>query len=440
MCDCNGLTIGTGSNGENAVYTGYSKPWLYDNTAVTAGPPAKYFRFNNVTYSSITTIYLNVTDRDSVDVTTWINSLNNSGVYGSLRLYKEFDSTIYVDFLVTAVAADKTYLTVTYVGGNGSFTGGDSIIFTFAPKGATGSAGSNGSNGSNGTNGTNGTNGLYGGFSLPWKFESSTSAGATSGYLRLNNSTYSSVSTIYVSTTNSDSVASSAFLTALYNNGIYGYLKIAKKTDGTKFWMGQITGYTTPGAYYAFTVSYIFANSTFTAEDELFLTFTPGVNLANAFLYIGKLPSITKDTTHGNLSYGTILIPGTTGGDTTTLVDTLSAFDTTTGLWTCPSTGYYDVSFSINATNGGSDMGTGFIMSGLNDASGANGRAYNMITLATNIKEARLNNAATYVPITAGQQLGLRVLNRSSNDIVGNANGAGGDSGQLFGISIKKVG
>jgi hypothetical protein len=443
-CNCGSIEINNGGTpGRDGLFGGYSSAWTYDNNSVASNVPQKYIRFNNASMASVTAIYLSTRNKDNNEVTDFLDSFNDSGVFGKIRVFKESDSNKFAYFTVTGIStpvAGVRALTVTFEAATGSFSAADSLVVSYSPKGATGAAGAAGAAGSNGTNGTNGTNGLYGGFSLPWKFETSTSAGATSDYLRLNNGTYSNVDHIYVSTTNSDSVASTAFLTALSNSGLFGYVKIAKKTDGTKFWMGKLIGSSVPGAYYDFTVEYIFSNSSFSANDELFLTFTPAYNISDsAFLFVGKLPSFNL-VAGFELSDGQIIIPGTTGGDISVLEDPLGAFDTTTGIWTCPTTGYYDINFLINTNQNGADLGTGFYFAGIADsASGNTIAAYDTKTLATNMREGILQSSYTYRKMTAGDTYSLWFLNRSNNNITGNANGAGGNPSQSVHITIKRV-
>lgn len=126
-----------------------------------------------------------------------------------------------------------------------------------------------------GAPGATGTQGLYGGFSYDWLFNTSTSTGPSSGDLRFNNSTYSSVTAIYVSDTGTGSVDCDAFLDSLSNGSKYGYIRIFKKSDSTKFWVGQVTAVTDNGTDHTVAVTYISSNSTFSEDDAIVLTFSP---------------------------------------------------------------------------------------------------------------------------------------------------------------------
>lgn len=126
-----------------------------------------------------------------------------------------------------------------------------------------------------GTTGTTGSQGLYGGFSYDWLFNTSTATGPVAGDLRFNNSTYSSVTAIYVSDTGTGSVDCDAFLDSFSNNSKYGYIRIFKKSDSTKFWVGEVTAVTDNGTDHTLTVTYISSNSSFVEDDALVLTFSP---------------------------------------------------------------------------------------------------------------------------------------------------------------------
>ncbi len=136
-----------------------------------------------------------------------------------------------------------------------------------------------------GETGATGIQGLFGGFSAEWVFNTSTSTGPSSTQLRFNNSTYSSVTAIYVSDTGTGSLDMDAFLDSLSNNSKFGYVRIFKKSDSTKFWMGQITAVTDNGTDHTLTVTHIQSNSTFAASDAVVLTFAPtggsGIDVLN---------------------------------------------------------------------------------------------------------------------------------------------------------------
>lgn len=126
-----------------------------------------------------------------------------------------------------------------------------------------------------GPTGATGAQGVFGGFSGEWVFSTSTSTGPSATQLRLNNATPSSATAIYVSDTNTDSIDYDSFLDSISNNSKYGYIRIFKKSDSTKFCTYQVTGVTDNGTDHTITVTHIASNSTFAASDAVVLTFSP---------------------------------------------------------------------------------------------------------------------------------------------------------------------
>lgn len=123
--------------------------------------------------------------------------------------------------------------------------------------------------------GATGAQGEYGGYSSVWNFSTTTTSGTTAGQLRFNSGTYASVTTMYINKTNQDSTDLSNFLATLSNGTYYGKIRIFKESDSSKFWEGTITNVSSGASEYTLTVSYILANSTFSASDSVVLSFTP---------------------------------------------------------------------------------------------------------------------------------------------------------------------
>jgi len=133
-----------------------------------------------------------------------------------------------------------------------------------------------GAPGADGTNGTNGLEGVFGGYSVQWQFETDTSAPPSSGYLKLNNAAYASVTELFVHETAKDSINATTFLasfTANNNPGSYGLIRIFKRNTSTVFWSGKVTGVVDSGSYYTISVTPILSNGTFSADDDLVVSF-----------------------------------------------------------------------------------------------------------------------------------------------------------------------
>lgn len=125
--------------GLDGLYGGYSSAWRFDSSSLSGIPLANYFRLNSSTFSSITSIIVSKTNKDNIDLTAFLNSFVNGSSYGKLRLFKEYDSSTFVDFNITnIVLSGSTFtITVSYILGNNSFSPNDSVVFTFTPNATT---------------------------------------------------------------------------------------------------------------------------------------------------------------------------------------------------------------------------------------------------------------------------------------------------------------
>ncbi len=137
--------------------------------------------------------------------------------------------------------------------------GCSTVSLPSGPAGATGPAGADG------------TDGLFGGYSLEWSFDTTTTSGTSSTKVRLNNATYNLVTTIYVNDSNIDSTDSSAFLASM--GSPYGLIKLFKEDNSNVFWLGEVTAIADSGTEYALTVTYVLHNGTFSNNDNVVVSF-----------------------------------------------------------------------------------------------------------------------------------------------------------------------
>lgn len=133
---------------QDGKYGGYCLKWKFDG-ATGSGPASQYLRLNNGTYSSATVLYVNDTSSDSVAAQAYLDTFDDTGTsanYGYITISKEFDSSVFVMFKVTAVVDSGTYhtITVTYITGAGSFSQNDNLTLCFTPTGIQGTTGSSG--------------------------------------------------------------------------------------------------------------------------------------------------------------------------------------------------------------------------------------------------------------------------------------------------------
>ena len=145
----NGTNGTNGAPGTNGLYGGWSLKWKFD-TNIGSGTGTNEVRLNNASPASATVIYVNDDAFGTGAADVFLSSVT-SAPFGKIKIFKEYDSTIF--WLATITAADDTTVpaevkfTVTDVVTNGSFTDGDDIVLTLAPAGATGGIGPTGPNG-----------------------------------------------------------------------------------------------------------------------------------------------------------------------------------------------------------------------------------------------------------------------------------------------------
>jgi hypothetical protein len=144
--NCNDITLLTGNdgadgaNGSDGKYGGHSSIWKFDpSTAAT--PASTYLRFNNATYNLVTQIHINDTNKNATDMSAFLTSFNTTGVYGYIRIFKEYDDNIFWIGEITNIVdngpgfTDRT-LTVTHIQSNGTLILDNAVVVTFTPKSA----------------------------------------------------------------------------------------------------------------------------------------------------------------------------------------------------------------------------------------------------------------------------------------------------------------
>ena len=193
-----------------------------------------------------------------------------------------------------------------------------------------------GATSSRGAKGDQGNAGVFGGYSGEWIFDSTITASPLATKLRLNSATMASVTEVYISDTNTDSLDYDLFLDAFSNNSNFGYIRIFKKSDNTKFWMGEVTSVTDNGTDHTFVVTYILANSTFTALDAVVATFSPKGPQGSEVLHNNMTPATAAGAIATLQTYTLPTNKLSTNGSYLEVVGLFSA--TTTALSAYPNT------------------------------------------------------------------------------------------------------
>ncbi len=129
----------TGSDG-----VGYSFVYEFD-TGLVAPPGSGEIRFDNATISSVTTVWVHDTDRDSNDLDL---NLDDFGAGDHIKIVSEVD-TDFATFEITSASDDGVYHTfnVTYIGNGGGFADAENISLAPAFSGLIGDTGTSGDTG-----------------------------------------------------------------------------------------------------------------------------------------------------------------------------------------------------------------------------------------------------------------------------------------------------
>lgn len=125
--------------------------YMFSTGVAATDPGAGFLKFNNAALASATALYISETTSAvqaiQAEIASWAAS--GSTVKSKLRLIKQSNPTIYVEYGVTAVTDNGAWDTVavTYIGGNGVIANGDALVvqpFRTGDIGNTGAAGPTG--------------------------------------------------------------------------------------------------------------------------------------------------------------------------------------------------------------------------------------------------------------------------------------------------------
>ena len=250
--------------------------WNWE-TSTSAGPASGAIRFNNATFSSVTSVFMHETDLNATALAallaTWDDS--TSTIKGTLICRENGAGGNFFAADVTALTdngSDVT-ITVTHRASGGSFGAGDDIGVVFIPKGdkgdtgATGSAGANGSAGAAGATGSTGPN-----TGLDYAFDTGTTGDPGSGKFGYDSATVASITTVRISETGRNGESLAALLATWddsTNTTHFGHLRLFTLADRTKFVELEITGtITDSGSYRTIPVTYT-AGGTLHASNDI---------------------------------------------------------------------------------------------------------------------------------------------------------------------------
>jgi len=134
-------------SGEDGKPVGYRL--TFDDGTSDANPGAGAFRADNATFGSITKLWINDADLDTIDLSTLIEAFDdnvNANARGYITLQGQYDPSIKMEFAVTGTVTDKTgYYEIPISPVAGAVpTAGDILSLSFSASGADGTDGADG--------------------------------------------------------------------------------------------------------------------------------------------------------------------------------------------------------------------------------------------------------------------------------------------------------
>src|SRR6185369_2732797 len=120
-------------------------------------------------YASVTQIFASTFNKGGIDITGWLDAIDDFGSStnrGVLKLFKSADANVFITFIVTGSVTSATgyrKIAVTFQHSSGTtFTAGNDIAFTWTYTGNQGNQGVQGLTGAPGNDGAQGAQGFQG--------------------------------------------------------------------------------------------------------------------------------------------------------------------------------------------------------------------------------------------------------------------------------------
>ena len=240
---------------------GDSALFQYSTTTADADPGSGFFRLDNATIASAAEMYIDDLEYNGTNIEAWVQSWDdvtgNDTNRGRIRITKAQSLDTWMVFKVTGAVTDATGYTkvsLVYIDSAGTFTLNDKCWVAFSASGEDGAI-----------------PGYY------YKFDTGTSdADPGAGEIAFNNGTYASATRIYIDDADANGVTTQAD-TATWGastSTIKGSLHIVDINDSTTYARFKITAAVTDASgYNTITVVHLASNNTFSAADELSVTF-----------------------------------------------------------------------------------------------------------------------------------------------------------------------
>lgn len=236
-------------------------PFTFDTGTTNADPGNGEIRLNNATVASATRIYVDLLDANGRDITTYLDSLDDSTstIKGVIQLRRRTDPTVMAWFQLTAVTTQTGYreLTIVHLSSGGSFvTTAADVYFTFFRTGDKGADGN-----------------VVDVVGLRYTYSTTTTnSDPGAGVLRLNNATLSSVTAMYIDNVDGDGGTLTSWFATWddsTNPTIKGTLLLRSNATPGNYALYHVSASAAQSGYYLITLAYITHNGTLptTAND-----------------------------------------------------------------------------------------------------------------------------------------------------------------------------
>jgi hypothetical protein len=157
-----------GAQGAEGNFGGITVVYNFDDTVTMADPGDNNARLNNANPTLVTHLALDDNPADgNYDVSNFLQTIDDSTspIKGHVKVSRKFDTaTFYLYTISSATPSAPNWfdVEVAYVSGQGAFTDGEELLFTFARTGDVGAQGTQGTEGAQGVQGTVGAQGTQG--------------------------------------------------------------------------------------------------------------------------------------------------------------------------------------------------------------------------------------------------------------------------------------
>lgn len=245
------------ANGRGLFYT-------FDTTTTDSDPGAGNLRLNNATIGSATAAYLDNLDADGATVSTILDTWDDAGSSvgrGQIWLRSISTPATFHAFNVTGSVVDGTgyrKLSLTYIGGSGSFASADEMMVMFLPAGAAGVTGTDGG--------------------IVLTFDgTATSGDPTAGKFRLNNATHASATAILIDNTDAAAGTISGLIDTWddsTNAGVKGTLRIIATSNPAIWRVYSVSAVTDSTGFRTVAVTYVAGNGSLGDGTECSLFFS----------------------------------------------------------------------------------------------------------------------------------------------------------------------